>query len=53
MRGSSVPRSMWWNTPRRYVTSYDYLRAPISGMEVWSQIKFNPRVYHLLKALPL
>jgi len=51
MSGTSVPRSLWWQTPAEYITNYDYLEAPISGMEQWSQIKFNPRVYDLLRVL--
>ena len=50
MSGSSVPRNLWWRVPPSYITDYDYLTAPISGLEQWSQIKFNPSVYTFLQA---
>ena len=51
MSGVSVPRSLWWRLPASYIANSDYLTAPISGLEHWSQIKFNPYVYHLLTVL--
>lgn len=57
MTGTSVPeyannRRLWWNIQpdSPYVTNFDYLRAPINGMEWAEQTKFNPRVYGSLIA---
>jgi hypothetical protein len=51
MSGASVPESLWWKVSSTYITDYDYLMAPISGLEHWSQIKFNPSTYGYLMAV--
>jgi hypothetical protein len=52
MRGIEVPKQHWWNvgTRSKYVQDFDYLIAPIQGMEHAYQIKFNPRAYEKLIA---
>jgi hypothetical protein len=48
-----VPMSQWVDAvPDALIADYDYLTAPISGMEWAMQHKFNPRAYARLQARP-
>jgi hypothetical protein len=42
MRGHEVAPAQWGAVPAEVLTDYDYLTAPIAGMEWADQIKFNP-----------
>ena len=54
MRGTTIDEQLWWEIKptSSYITGYDYLDAPISGLEQWSQRKFNPRFIPKLVAMP-
>ena len=49
LHGAAVPPAEWWSVASEYITDYDYLTAPINGLEPVAQIKFNPRAYHALE----
>ena len=51
LRGVEVEPELWWELPAQYISDYDYLTAPISGMEWADQIKFNPHTYARLVVL--
>jgi hypothetical protein len=45
LSGAIVPARFWWQVPRHYITDFDYLTAPIDGLEPVEQTKLNPRAY--------
>ncbi len=49
LRGTVVPLAEWWSVASEYISVYDYLSAPINGLDPVAQIKFNPRAYHALE----
>lgn len=52
LTGLEVEPDLWWNVPQHYLVDYDYLTAPISGMEWAEQIKLNPHTYGYINARP-
>lgn len=52
MEGVEVELGLWWDVPAEYTTDYDYLTAPISGMDWAEQIKFNPHTYGRISVQP-
>ena len=49
LRGTAFPPAEWWSVAPEYISAYDYLTAPINGLEPVEQIKFNPRAYGTLE----
>jgi hypothetical protein len=48
MVGRDVPSALWEQVPGNFVTKFDYLTAPIKGLEYSGQIKFNPQTLQSL-----
>ena len=47
--GIAVPEVLWWRIPTEFLTAYDYLEAPITGLPMWYNVKFNPHCCGLLR----